>query len=176
MTTKGSSEGETSISNLQRSNAVGLRLVIGYKFIKAMAEFLAGASLLILGSVGLAEKLTYVAQAIRRHATEGWSISLAERLIDVSTAHHVFVVAVAVIFDGTVTLVEGWALHRRYRWSRWLVLSTTSLLLPFEAVTLIRHPSAGRVVLLLVNALIVAYLIPRRDAFTMRGESVDSPY
>jgi uncharacterized membrane protein (DUF2068 family) len=176
MTTRASSEGKASVGTLQRSNAVGLRLIIGYKVVKAMAELLAGASFLILGSVGLAERLTYVAQAIRHHVTEAWSISLAERLIDVSTAHHVFVVAVAVIFDGTVTLIEGWALHCRYRWSRWLVVGTTSLLLPFEAVTLTRHPSAGRVVLLLVNALIVAYLIRRRDAFTMRSERVDSTY
>jgi uncharacterized membrane protein (DUF2068 family) len=67
----------------------------------------------------------------------------------------VLVVAVAVIVDGTVTLVEGWALHGRYRWSRWLVVATTSSLLPIEVVTLVRHPSAGRVMLVLVNALIV---------------------
>lgn len=125
-----------------------------------------GPSFLILGSVGLAEKLTAIARVIRHHATEAWSIALAERLIYASTAHNVFIVAVAVIVDGIVTLVEGWALHGRYRWSRWLVVATTSSLLPFELVTLVRHPSAGRVMLVLVNALILLYLIQRRAAFT----------
>jgi uncharacterized membrane protein (DUF2068 family) len=153
-----------------------LRLVIGYKFVKALAELAAGAAFLILGSVGLAEKLAHVAEEIRHHATEAWSVALAERLIDVSTAHHVLVVAVALIVDGTVTLVEGWALHRRYRWSRWLVLGTTSSLLPFEAVTLVRHPSVGRGALLLVNSLIVVYLIRSRAAFAKNGEPAKLPH
>jgi uncharacterized membrane protein (DUF2068 family) len=46
------------------------------------------------------------------------------------------------------------------------VVATTSSLLPIEVVTLVRHPSAGRVMLVLVNALIVVYLIQRRAAFT----------
>jgi uncharacterized membrane protein (DUF2068 family) len=152
------------------SDAVGLRIVIAYKFIKATSELLVGTVFLFLGSVGLADKLARAAREIRHHATEMWSIGLAERLIDVSTAHHVFVVAMALVVDGTVTLVEGWALHHRFRWSRWLVVGTTSLLLPVEAVTLVRHPTAGRAAVLLVNMVIVLYLIPRRDAFALKGE------
>lgn len=161
-----SSEGKKFGRPRQRSSELGLRLIIGYKFVKGMIELLMGASFLFLGSVGLAEKLTAIVRVIRRHATEAWSIALAERIIHASTAHNVFVVAVAVIVDGTVTLVEGWALHGHFRWSRWLVVATTASLLPFEVITLVRHPSAGRVMLVLVNALIVVYLVQRRAAFT----------
>jgi uncharacterized membrane protein (DUF2068 family) len=161
-----SSEGKKFGRPRQRSSELGLRLIIGYKFLKRMIELLMGASFLFLGLVGVAEKLTAIVRVIRHHATEAWSIALAERIIHASTAHNVFVVAVAIIADGTVTLLEGWALHGRYRWSRWLVVGTTFSLLPFEVVTLVRHPSAGRVTLVLTNALIVVYLIQRRAAFT----------
>jgi uncharacterized membrane protein (DUF2068 family) len=129
-----------------------------------------GATFFVMGSVGLAGKLASLARAIRHHATETWSIALAERLTDVSTARHVFVVAMAVTADGIVTVIEGWALQRHYAWSGWLVLGTTAALLPFEVLALSRHPNAGRAVLLLANLLIVGYLI-RREILIRRLES-----
>ncbi len=141
----------------------GLRLIIGYKLTKAGLEFLGGASIFILGSVGLAHKLAYVAQMIRRHATEAWSIALAEQLLDASTAHNVFVVAMAMLVDSVVTSIEGWALYRGYVWSRWLVVGTTAALIPFEVLALVRHANAGRAALLLINLLIVIYLLRRHE-------------
>lgn len=142
----------------------GLKLIVGYKLSKAGAELLGGASIFILGSVGLAQKLSSVAQAIRRHATEDWSIALAEKLLDASTAHTVFVVAMAMLADAVVTSIEGWALYRRYTWSRWLVVATTASLIPFECVALVHHPNAGRALVLLVNLMIVVYLLLRHEA------------
>lgn len=148
-------------SEVSRSMPRGLRLIISYKLAKAVAEFLGGAVIFVLGSAGFAERLTHVAQAILRHATEAWSISLAERLMDASTAHNVFVVALSMVIDGIATSIEGWALYRRFAWSRWLVVATTAALVPFEVVALVRHPNAGRAAVLLINLLIVVYLARR---------------
>ncbi len=137
----------------------GLRLIIGYKVAKATAELIAGASFFLLGSAGATEKLVHAAQTLRRHATEAWSIALAEKLLDASTARHVFVVAMAIIADGIVTAVEGWALCRGYGWSHWLVMFTTASLLPFEGIAIAHHVNAGRMLLLIVNVVIVAYLL-----------------
>jgi uncharacterized membrane protein (DUF2068 family) len=68
----------------------------------------------------------------------------------------------AMIFDAILTGVEGWALYRGFAWGQWLVIGTTSSLLPWEVVTLIRHPSIGRIAILVVNVLIVAYLVRSR--------------
>jgi len=141
----------------------GLQLIIGYKLSKAAAEFLCGASIVVLGSVGFAQKLASTAQLLRRHATEAWSIALAERLLDASTAHNVFVVAMALGVDAIVTAIEGWALYRRYVWSRWLVVGTTASLLPFEILALLHHPNAGRIAVLVLNLLIVGYLVLRHE-------------
>ncbi len=146
---------------MQGSIPRGIKLIISYKLAKAVTEFLGGAIIFLLGSAGFATKLAHVAQAIHRHATEGWSIALAERLMDASTAHNVFVVALSMVIDGIATSIEGWALYRRFVWSRWLVVGTTAALIPFEVIALVRHPNAGRAAVLLVNLLIVLYLVKR---------------
>ncbi len=102
----------------QQSNSVGLRLRIRYKSLKRIIELPTGASFLCLDAAALAGQLMALMRVIRDHVTEAWSIALGERLIDASTAHNVFVVAVAVIVEGTAALFEGWALYGRYRWSR----------------------------------------------------------
>jgi GTP-binding protein len=154
----------------------GLRLIISYKLAKALTEFLGGAIIFALGSAGSAARLTHVAQAIHRHATEHWSIVLAERLMDASTAHNVFVVALSMVIDGIATSIEGWALYRRFVWSRWLVVGTTAALLPFEIIALVHHPNAGRAAVFLVNLLIVLYLLQRHesDPAGARGEITSS--
>jgi len=143
-------------------DAVGLRLIIGYKFAKASAECLFAGLLLLLGTTHVTEELRAAAQGMQRHATEAWSLALAGRLVHAATARTVLLVAVAAFLDGVLSWVEGWALHRRYRWSGWLVVGTTVSLLPFEAVELVRRLSWGRVALLVINALIVVYLVRNR--------------
>jgi uncharacterized membrane protein (DUF2068 family) len=110
------------------------------------------------------EELRAVALSIQHHATAAWSIALAHRLVQAATARTIVVVALAALFDGVLSAVEGWALYRRYRWSGWLVVGTTTSLLPFETLQLVRRLSAGRVALLIVNALIVVYLVRDRLA------------
>ena len=144
------------------SDAAGMKVVVIYKIVKSAAELLIGFAFLVLGSSGLAGKFAELARAVRHHAAPAWGIALAERLADVSTSHHVYVVAMAMIFDGILTGVEGWALYRGFAWGQWLVIGTTSSLLPWEVGTLIRHPSIGRIAILVVNVLIVAYLVRSR--------------
>ena len=140
------------------SDAAGMKVVVIYKIVKSAAELLIGFAFLVLGSSGLAGKFAELARAVRHHAAPAWGIALA----DVSTSHHVYAVAMAMIFDGILTGVEGWALYRGFAWGQWLVIGTTSSLLPWEVGTLIRHPSIGRIAILVVNVLIVAYLVRSR--------------
>ena len=148
----------------QQSGSAGLKLIVAYKFAKALLEMFLGVLMLS----GLAHKLIAVTGAanIRHHATEAWSITFAERLLHSPTAHSLHVIALAALLDGAVSLVEGWALHRRYGWSGWLVVGATFCLIPFECIALVRHPTSGHLALLLMNALIVIYLIRRRDTIT----------
>ena len=152
----------------------GIGLIIAYKLMTALAEFIVGASLWIIGSTALTEELNAAATIIRRHVAEAWSISLAERVIHVATARNLLVVVCALFLDGTLSFVESWALYHRYRWGRWLVVCATSILLPVELIALFRRLSAIRLALLLVNLSIVLYLIPGRATAAKRdGPNTD---
>ena len=147
---------------MTQPDALGLRLIIGYKLVKAAAGFLLGVLIFSLASAGLADELQTVALNFRNHATAAWSVTLAKWLMGATTSRNLRVVAIAALLDAAASLFEGWALHRRFGWSRWLVVLTTSSLLPLEAVAIVRHFSAGRVALMIVNVLIVVYLVRHR--------------
>jgi uncharacterized membrane protein (DUF2068 family) len=148
----------------RRSGSSGIKLIVGYKLIKALAEVLLGILLLSLGAAGMAEQLHAIAVNIRHHAAEAWSVALAEQLVSATRGRNVLVAELALLLDGGCSFVEGWALHRRYRWSSWLIVGATACFLPVEAIALTRHFSAARILLLLVNGLIVIYLVRCRAA------------
>ena len=58
-------------------------------------------------------------------------------------------------------LAEGTGLWRRKRWGEWLTVVITSTLVPVEIWETYRHPTALKVVALVLNVGIVAYLIWR---------------
>jgi uncharacterized membrane protein (DUF2068 family) len=143
----------------EQPEALGFRLIVAYKFAKAAALLLLGTLILSFASAGLADELRTVALNMRNHATAAWSVALAKWLMNAATSRNLRVVAIASLLDAAASLFEGWALHRRFGWSRWLVILTTSSLLPFEAIAIVRHFSAGRVALILINVFIVVYLV-----------------
>lgn len=63
---------------------------------------------------------------------------------------------------GAVFLVEGVGLLLRRRWAEWLTVVVTGSFIPLEVYELVRHPGAGKIVALVLNVAIVAYLIWRR--------------
>ncbi len=58
-----------------------------------------------------------------------------------------------------IFLVEGVGLALKKRWAEYLTIITTSSLLPIEIYELARRASAGKVLALLINLAVVAYLI-----------------
>ena len=55
--------------------------------------------------------------------------------------------------------MEGIGLLLRRRWAEYLTVVATGLLLPLEVYEIARKPNALRVVVLLANLVIVAYLL-----------------
>ena len=60
---------------------------------------------------------------------------------------------------------EGVGLYLRKRWSRWFTIGATSSLIPIEVYEIIRELHPLRVMVLVVNVAVVAYLIRRRELF-----------
>ena len=141
------------------SDATGLRLIVGYKMVKAVAEIALAVVLVSVALAGGAHVLREFAMRVREHATAAWSVALAQRLVRAATGRHLQVAALASLLDGVFSGIEGWALHRRFAWSRWLIVGATSALVPFEIVSLVHRHSAGRLALLCLNVVIVVYLV-----------------
>jgi uncharacterized membrane protein (DUF2068 family) len=141
---------------------VGLRVIVGYKLAKAVAGLALGVTLLALGPDRAGDALEALASSVRRHAVQAWSLALGRLLARAAAEEAMGVVAVAALLDGCFSAFEAWALHLRLWWSPWLIIVSTSALLPVEVVALVRNPGAGRVGLLVVNAAIVGYLAWRR--------------
>jgi uncharacterized membrane protein (DUF2068 family) len=92
------------------------------------------------------------------HVSHSMSLALARFLVAELTPRHVQVAELALAIDGTFGLLEGWALHHRFRWAPWLVLVTTGALLPFEVVFLARGIKTGRLIVFAINVAILVYV------------------
>src|SRR6185312_10680035 len=139
---------------------VGLRLIITYKFIKAVLQIAAGILLFYGAAHGLSARLADFADHLREHAVHAWSNVFAAALLRFVHARHSLVwTADALLFDAVLSSVEGWALSRGYLWGEWLVVGATAFLIPFEIRALAHHVRLGRAILLVLNLLIVAYLV-----------------
>jgi uncharacterized membrane protein (DUF2068 family) len=68
-------------------------------------------------------------------------------------------ISAATFFYSAVTFIEGAGLFLGLRWAEYLTIIATSSFLPFEIYEVAAHFSAGRIVLLLVNVAVVAYLV-----------------
>ncbi len=138
----------------------GIRLIVLYKFIKGGIEA-AGAAVLAVGpSLGLDVALLRAALALQHHA-RAWAVHVSQNVPWLLTPGHLRLAALALALDAALTLVEGWSLRRGHWWGPWLVVVASGALLPFEVIHLARRPRLGRLMVLLVNALIVGYLVSR---------------
>lgn len=63
------------------------------------------------------------------------------------------------LFYSGLLLTEGTGLALRQRWAEYVTIITTSSLLPLEIYELAKRVSAAKIVLLLINIAVVAYLV-----------------
>jgi uncharacterized membrane protein (DUF2068 family) len=135
----------------------GVEIIIAYKAIKGALWLVLATVIAVLVHLDLADHVAGMAEALRVHARP-WSLGLARLLLSASSRHALWTLVAALYTDGTLTLVEGWALYHGRWWGPWLVVVATGALLPYEVLILVRHPRVIRALLLLVNAAIVVYL------------------
>ena len=138
-----------------------LKAIIAYKFVKAPLMIALALALTFAADqmVGLARHLT---AELSESGSVGWRISrwLLPHL-DRGTEWKAALVA---WLDGISTAVEGLLLLWGNPLGEWIVVAGLAALVPFEAMSLVRHPGLVRALLLLVNAAVVAYLAWRRLA------------
>ena len=141
--------------------AAGVRVIVLYKYAKAVGEVLLAIAILIMVVTGYVTRAYELATAMRDEMLHHWSIKLAELLMHSLTATRLWWVVAALFGDAIVSAVEGWALHKGYHWAARLVVAATSLLLPVEIIELSYKTTGGRVLIFAINLTIVIYLLKR---------------
>jgi uncharacterized membrane protein (DUF2068 family) len=147
---------------VNQGRPVGLRLIIGYKYLKAVLQLAAAGVLWYGARHGLADYLTGFAENLREHAVPAAGhrfISALERFNH--QPHGLRWLAAALVGDAVVSAFEAWALAAGYVWAPWIVVGATASLIPFEVLALFRHLRFGRVAALVINTAIVVYLVRR---------------
>jgi uncharacterized membrane protein (DUF2068 family) len=135
----------------------GLTLIIAYKLVKGGLWLALDPVLIGLGRIGLADRLVGFAEHLGHHAG-AWSLELAHLVVRAGSLGGWWTIVIALAGDGTLSVVEGWALLRGRWWAPWLVVLSTGSLLPFELAALARRRNPVRAAVLAANLAIVVYL------------------
>jgi uncharacterized membrane protein (DUF2068 family) len=99
-----------------------------------------------------------MATHLREHVAAAWAVYAADAIVSATDRRRLTVITSAMFLDALTTSLEWYALVRGKRWGEWLVVVAMSALVPFEAVSFAHERHTGRLVVLLGNVVIVAYL------------------
>ncbi len=144
---------------MERKNGT-LRLIALFKLVKALSLIAVGIASLKLVHSDVAGKLAdWIVRLgldpgnrfIERALIKAGDIS-PDKMRDMGIGSFIY----AALF-----LTEGIGLWMMKRWAEWFTVISTGSLLPIEIYEIHRHPSVVKVLVLLVNVAVVAYLIYR---------------
>lgn len=145
---------------MKKSHDRLLRLIAGFKFLKA-------ATLIALG-VGAFKLLHKDVGEVAQHWVEALRLDPGSRFVDRALAKasnvrpgQIKELGIGSFLYAALFLAEGTGLWLEKRWGEWLTVIITSSLVPVEIYEIYRHPSAVRVTVLVINIGIVGYLIYR---------------
>ena len=136
----------------------GLWLIAAFKLLKACG--------LIAVGVGALRLLHKDVAAVVEHSINMFRVDPHNHFIDLLLAklsilddRRLKELSVGTFLYAGIFSVEGVGLALRKRWAEYFTIITTSSLLPIEVFELVRHASVGRMVALVINLAVVAYLI-----------------
>jgi uncharacterized membrane protein (DUF2068 family) len=135
-----------------------LRTIALYKLVKVVLLLAVAYGELRLRDASLAAKLLSWAQAQPyglEHRIVGQLLEWFSGL-SVSRIHALRIVTLGY---AAVFAVEGVGLWMEKRWAEWLTTIITASLIPLEAWEIFYRPTIGKVLILLANVAVVAYLV-----------------
>lgn len=142
----------------------GLRVIIVWKAIKAVLLYALGIAAFALVHSDVQQLAEDLVASLGIDAGRP-TVQHALAKLDGLTPHRISIIGIGAILYATVMAIEAWGLHRRRLWAEWLTVIVTSSLIPLEIYELIKHPSVGKVIALVVNIAIVLYLLRHKWLF-----------
>jgi len=140
------------------NRAAGLRVVAIFEASKGILVLLVG-----LGVVSLVH---HSAQSAGEVVVQHFHLNFLRehpRILIYAATHledsNLRLLAVIALLYSTIRFIEAYGLWHMRNWAEWFAIVSGGIYLPLELYELIRHATAVKAVILLVNAGIVAYLL-----------------
>ena len=144
----------------QFENDRWIRLIGVFKLFKA--------ALLIATGIGILKLLHKDVAEVVMHWIDVFRVDPDNRLVHAALVkafglddHRLKELSVGTFCYAGLFLTEGTGLLLQKRWAQYFTIIVTSSLLPIEVYELAKHPSTGKVLLILANIAVVIYLVIR---------------
>jgi uncharacterized membrane protein (DUF2068 family) len=143
---------------------------------RAVVLLAVGITLISHPHTDWASEISNFAQRLGLDPKENWIQRIITDVGRLHTNQDLVFGAVAIAY-GALEGAESYGLFRRRRWGEWLTVVATSLLLIPEVWELTKSATALKVGVLIVNALVVAYLLwrLRRPGVAYAGSPPGAP-
>jgi uncharacterized membrane protein (DUF2068 family) len=135
-----------------------LRLIALFKLLKAVALILTGLGVLKLVHKDVGFELEHWVTRFGFDPDRRLIAHAIQRATNISP-QTIRELGIASFVYAALFLTEGIGLWMLKRWAEWFTVIVTASLLPIEALEIFRHPTVIKVVVLLINLAVVAYLI-----------------
>ena len=137
-----------------------LRLIAIFKFLKAalLIGLSFGVFRMMHQDIGM--RVEHWVEAMHMDPGNRHVAMLLARLANLSPAQVKRLGLVGLLYGG-LFLVEGTGLWLQRRWGEWATVVITGLLVPVEIYEIVQHPNVVKVLVLIVNVAVVAYLVYR---------------
>jgi uncharacterized membrane protein (DUF2068 family) len=153
---------------MNSSNSGLIRLVAILKLLKAAALIVAGIGILKLIHNDGASQLNHWVTRLGLDPGSRYVNHAIEKVTNVSPAK-IKELGIGSFVYAALFLTEGIGLWLLKRWAEWFTVVITASLVPLEIYEIYGHPTAVKVIVLMLNIAIVGYLLYR-----IRRESRDT--
>ncbi len=139
-----------------------LRVIAGFKFAEAALLTAAGLGALGLLQTDWQHSIVDWLDQLSLHEGRRLTSELASRSLDLlgtTTVGRLMLIAIGCFVYAIVHVVEGTGLWLRKRWAEYVTILITASFMPFEIVELVHGVSVPKLLTLVVNVGVVAYLV-----------------
>ena len=145
---------------MKSSDATVIRLIALFKLLKALTLIAVGVGALKLLHRDMGSTLDHWVAVSGLDPGDRWVERAIEKASNLSHAKIKGLGIVSFIYAG-LFLTEGIGLWLMKRWAEWFTIIITSSLVPVEIYELYRHPTATKILVLIINVAVVIYLLYR---------------
>jgi uncharacterized membrane protein (DUF2068 family) len=145
---------------MNTSNSGLIRLIAVFKLAKAALLIATGVGILKLMHMDVAGELDHWIVRLGLDPGSHYVNAAMEKATRLSPEKIKELGLVSFVYAG-LFLTEGVGLWMLKRWAEWFTVVITSSLVPVEVYEIHRHPSAVKVVVLVINIAVVGYLLYR---------------